>query len=169
MYRLGVTPGLIAIGCLLAVSGWWLLQFGLRLDQFSPALAAVSFEAMKALLLLQLLSVSLFSPHWSVAIGEQPSHRRALLQSTAAVASSLVPAWPLFAMLSLASGVSMSSIGLCEAALLAMGIVFAQIGRAFHYLELDAEIMRLSQTLFGVFAAALAWLYGNDWLQGLLR
>ena len=165
VWKIAATPGLIAIGCMIPVSVWWFMQLSGHLEKHSPAIGNVSLQAIQAILILQLLSVSLFSPHWAAASHAQSLRRFAFVPTGIAVISSVLPAWPLLAMLSLASGVSAIKFGKAEAVVLASGITIALIARSFQELNLGAEATRLSQSLLGLVAATLVWVFRFDWFH----
>ena len=165
MWNIMATPGLVAIGCLIPVSSWWIIQLSGHLEKLSPATGNVSLQAIQAILILQLLSVSLFSPHWAVESHQQSPHRFAFVQTGVAVISSVLPAWPLLAMLSLASGVSASKFGKAEAVVLATGVTIAMVARSFQELNFGAELTRLSQSFLGLVAATLVWVFRFDWFR----
>ena len=165
VWKIAATPGLVAIGCMIPVSGWWIIQLSGHLEKHSPAIGNVSLQAILAILLLQFLSVSLFSPYWAAESHEQSPHRFAFVQTGVSVISSVLPAWPLLAMLSLASGVSASIFGKAEAVVLATGITIALIARSFQELNFRPEITRLSQSFLGLVAATLVWVFRFDWFH----
>ncbi len=165
MWNIAATPGLVAIGCLIPVSSWWFMQVSGLSQTTGPAIADVNLQAIHAVLLLQLLTVSLFSPHWAAASHDQSSQRIAAVRIGASVISSVLPAWPLLAMLSLASEVSAGEFVTAEAVVLATGFSVALIARAFQSLSFSAEITRLSQAFLGLVVATLVWVFRFDWFH----
>ena len=165
MWKIAATPAVIAIGCLIPVSSWWFIQVYGLLGTVSSAISIVSLQALQIMLLVQFLSVSLFSPHWAVESYEQSPQRIAFVRAGASIVSSVLPAWPLLAMLSLASAVSASEIANAEAMVLVTGLSVALVARAFQGLRLGAEITRLSQSFLGLVAATLVWVFRLDWFH----
>ncbi len=168
MWNIAVTPSLVAVGCLIPVSGWWIIQLSGHLEKFSPATGAVSMQAIQAILLLQLLSVSLFSPHWVTESHQKSPHRVSFGQTGVSIISSILPAWPFLAMLSLASGIPASKFGKAEALVLATGLTIALIARSFQNLNVSAEVTRLSQSFLGLVAASLIWVFRIDWFEWIV-
>ncbi len=165
MWKLTATPGVIAIGCLIPVSSWWFLQVYGLLGTVSSAISIVSLQASQIMLLVQFLSVSLFSPHWAVESQEQLPQRYTFFRVGASVVSSVLPAWPLLAMLSLAGAASAYEIATAEAMVFITGLSVALIAQALHSLRFGAEITRLSQTFLGLVAATLVWEFRLDWFH----
>jgi len=158
--KIAVTPGLVAVGCLIPVSSWWFMQIdGLPAAGIDNA----SLQAVQAILLLQFLSVCLFSPQW--AANSQSAQRFAFVEAGASVAAFVVPAWPLLAMLALASEVSAGEFAVAEAAVLITGILIASISQGIEHLALGKETTRLSQILLGLVAATLVWVFRPEWFH----
>ena len=168
MWKIAVTPSLVGVGCLVPVSGWWIIQLSGHLEKVSPATGDVSMLAIQAILLLQLLSISLFSPHWVADSHEKSPLRVSFMQTGISVISSILPAWPLLAMLSLASGMPVSKFGKAEALVLTTGLTIALIARSFQHLNVSAEVTRLSQSFLGLVAASLVWAFRVDWFQWIV-
>ncbi len=165
MWKIAATPAVISIGCLIPVSSWWFIQLSGLLGTVSPAIGNISLLALQALLLVQFLVVSLFSPQWAVESNEQSSQRFAFIRVGGSVISSILPAWPLLAMLSLATAVSATELATAEAMVLTAGISVAFIAHLFQYLGLGAEVTRLSQIFLGLTAATLVWVFRLDWFH----
>ena len=165
MWKLAATPSVIAIGCLLPVSSWWFMQLSSLLGTNSPAIGNISLQALQALLLVQLVVVSLFSPQWAVESNEQSTQRFAFVRVAASVISSVLPAWPLLAMLSLATAVSATELATAEAMVLTTGFSVAFIAHVFQGLGLGAEVTRLSQIFLGLVAATVVWVFRLDWFH----
>jgi hypothetical protein len=165
MRNVAATPGIIAIGSMIPVSGWWFVQVNVLIDTFSVGIGHVSVQALQALLLLQCLSVCLFVPHWVTTTGEVSSQRRGYWQIGLPVLFALLPAWPLLAMLVLASGASAGQVAMAEVLFLASGLVVALVARIVHNLGMDAEITRLLLGTLGLVAAALVWWFRIEWFD----
>ncbi len=81
---------------------------------------------------------------------------------------SLLPAWPLLAMLGLAAGLSAARLAATEAAVAAIGLVVLGIAALIRKSKLGAEGLRLALASTGAVAAALAWSWRAELLQGLV-
>ena len=164
MWKVAATPGLIAIGCMLPVSIWWFIQASMLLATHSPAVSDVSLQAIHAMLLVQFLSVSLFSPHWQGESNEQ-SPQITFARMGTSVMSFVLPSLPLLAMLSLASGVTTGKIARAESSILVTGLCIAVIARVVPRLSLGAEFSRQLQYFLGLVAAMLVWVFRHDWFH----
>jgi len=158
--KLTALPALIAIGCVITVAGWWLMQVSLVAGTNATAIHAISLRAMRVIFLLQMLSTSLFAPLW---LG-RPSGQAAT-HSFTSVLSALFPAWPLLALLWLATGISATAMAGTETMVLGAALVVALLARGIQHLVLDTEINRLLQTSLGIAAATATWLFRGEWLQ----
>jgi hypothetical protein len=159
-----MTPGLLAIGCLVPVSSWWFMQTG-GLSASGAAINAASLQAIKALLLLQFLSICLFSPQWIADSENRPAQRFTMVEVSASLAAFALPAWPLLAMLALASEVSAAGFAVAQVAVLVTGILLASISRGIDVLVNGEEIARLSRLLLGIIAASLVWVFRLELYQ----
>jgi len=92
--NLTATPGMIAFGCLLPVSGWWFMQMFVVTANPGAAAAGTSVQAVQAIVLLQFLSVSLFVPQVTANSHAVSTQRFALLGLLVPVAAFVLPAWP---------------------------------------------------------------------------
>jgi len=163
--NLTATPGMIACGCLLPVSGWWFMQMLVLGANPGAAAADTSMQAVQAIVLLQFLSVSLFVPQVTANLHPESTQRCALLGLLVPVAAFVLPAWPFLAMLSLGSGLSASDFAAIEAGVLAIGLAVALLARGFRYFEPGAELNRLLQYFPGLVAALSVWLLRQDLLH----
>lgn len=167
MWKIAATPGLVAIGCMIPVGSWWFAQLTGLVKIHSPTIGDVSVQAIQAMLILQLLSVCLFSPHWAAGAYERSPQQPACVHIGTSVIAAILPAWPLLAILALASGVSASQTAMGEASLLAAGFALALFARAFQNQRISAEISRLSLGILGLVTATLAWLFRLEWFDWL--
>jgi hypothetical protein len=165
MLKRSATPGLVAIGCTIPVSSWWFIQLTGLIDIHSQAIGDVSIQAMHAILILQFLSVCLFCSYWAGESHDRSSRQPALVQIAPSVVATVLPAWPLLAMLSIAGGISASQIIMAEASLFTAGLAVALIARAMHNLNLNTEINRLLPSVLGLASATLFWLFRTDWFD----
>lgn len=165
MRSLAAAPGLVAMGYLIPVSGWWFTQLPGLLEKHSPSVAGISLQALQATLILQLIVVTLFSPLWSASRNEQPAWRNAIVTPGLSVALSILPAWPLLAMLCLASVAPFSKLAQVQVAVLAAGLAVALLARGFRNFEFGVEATRLLQAFLGLVAATLAWIFRHAWWQ----
>lgn len=160
MRKLTILPEMIAIGCLITVASWWFMQVSLLPGTNAVAIHEISLRAMRVILLLQLLSISLFAPLW---LGRSSGH--SVAHSTTTILAALFPAWPLLAILWLATGIPATALAETEAVVLGAGLVIALLARAIQHLAQNPEINRLLQTSLGLAAAATTWLFRTEWLQ----
>jgi hypothetical protein len=147
---------------LIPVSVWWFAQMSLLLQASNPVLVPFSISVLQTLSVLQVLSLCLFVPHWN-----QP--QLGMTHSAKTIATSLLPAWPLFAILGLATGVPETALIASQALAAGIGLAVAGITTFVQRLHLRAEIMRLSRACLGLAAATLAWLLRGAWLQWLAQ
>jgi hypothetical protein len=153
-------PVLMAIGCVITVASWWFMQLSLLTDINAAAVGDVSLRAMRALLLLQLVSISLFAALWL-----SKSEAFAAAQSATILLSAILPAWPLLAMLSLATGLSAVALAKTEMLVLGAGVLVTLFARAIQSVSVSAEAKRLLQSSLGLVAAAITWSFRAHWLQ----
>jgi hypothetical protein len=165
MLKRSATPGLIAIGCTIPVSSWWFIQLTGLIDSYSQAIGDISVQAIHTMLILQFLSVCLFCSYWAAEPYDQSSRRPALLQIAPSVVATVLPAWPLLAMLSIAGGLSAGQVIMAEASLFFAGLAVALIARAIHKLLLSTEINRLLTSVLGLASATLFWVFRTDWFD----
>jgi len=158
--KLTALPAFIAIGCLVAVAAWWFMQWSLLPATNAAAIHDISLQAMRLILLLQMISINLFAPLWA----NRP-YASVTENSTTSIFAALFPAWPLLAILWLATGVSAAALAATEALVLGAGWVVTLLGRTIRQLTPQAEISRLMLASLGLVAAATAWLFRVEWLQ----
>ncbi len=162
---IGVTLGVWALILVVSIFSGFLKVFRAHVQS---ATADVSVLAIQAILLLQLLSISLFSPYWVTESHEKSPHRVSFVKTGVSIFSSILPAWPFLAMLSLASGIPASKFGKAEALVLATGLTIALIARSFQNMNVSAEVTRLSQSFLGLAAASLIWAFRIDWFEWIV-
>lgn len=164
MRNIAMVPGLIAVGCLLAVSSWWIIQLSVLPQLSGVSIGEFSLQAARIMLLVQLLSISLFAPLWVGTRSASTSPRSSAHQFVTPVLTAVYPAWPFLAMLSLVTGKSVAVFSIAEASVLVVGL---GLGLAAHLLKKSIrnnERIRLLQTTLGISAAAFAWHYHHAWL-----
>jgi hypothetical protein len=148
-----VAPAVLTLIYLIPVSIWWFAQLSIGSPSFGP----ISLQALEALLLTQVLCLFLFAPQWS-------SMRTGIKEGAITVAVSLLPTWPLFALLCLASGVSLISLAAAQALTAVLGLVFISTLGLLHRAPVNAEAARLIRASFGLIIATFAWLTRATWL-----
>jgi hypothetical protein len=155
---MGATPAMLTMVYLIPVSIWWFTQMSVLTS--SPE--QFSLQVLGALLIMQVLCLCLFVPQWV-----RPQER--LKQGATAIAASLLPCWPLFAMLWLASGVSAFALVASQAGAVSVGLVVASMAMILQRSRVSEEPLRLLQTSLGLLAATLVFLARTDWLQWITR
>ena len=165
MRNLTTIPALLAIACLITVSTWWLLQLSALPRMNAAAINDISLQAARTLLLLQLMSISLFAPLWPTAALGGAKQPDASAHIVMPVLAAILPAWPLLALLWLASGIAATAVVKIEVLVLGVGLAVTLLARAIHRLDLNTEAERLLQTSLGIAAAAASWLFRAEWLQ----
>ena len=160
MRKLTILPAMIAIGCLITVASWWFMQISLLPGTNAAAIHEISLWATRVILLLQMLSISLFAPLW---LGMSSEH--SVAHSTTTILSALFPAWPMLAILWLATGMPATALVKTEAVVLGAGLVIALLARAIQHLTQNTEVNRLLQTSLGLAAATTTWLFRTECLQ----
>ncbi len=91
MWNIAATPGLIAIGFLIPVSSWWFMQLSVLSQTNGLTTTNVSLQAIQLVLLLQILTVSLFSPLWAADSIDQLPQRVAIARIALSVFSAVLP------------------------------------------------------------------------------
>jgi len=165
MRNLTATPGLIAIACLLPVSSWWFMQMLVLPASTGTGASSASMQALRALVLLQFLSVSLFGPQVTTKLQHESGRRIALLELGTPTAAFVLPAWPLLAMLLLASGLSAGEFAAAEAGVAVVGLAVMLLARGLRYFRLSAETKRMAQVFLGLVAACSVWLFRQELLR----
>ncbi len=160
MRRVNPLPALMAIACLIAVASWWFMQLSLLTSTNAAAVGDISLLATRALLLLQLLSISLFAALWL-----DKNDAFAAARSAATILSAILPAWPLLAMLCLATGLSAVALIKTELLILGVGLLVTLFAHAIRNGSLGAETSRLLRSSLGLVAAAITWTFRDEWLQ----
>ena len=162
MRNVSATPAVLTIAYLVPVSVWWFAQMSLLLQASEPLLVPFSINVLQTLSVVQVLCLCLFVPHWI-----QP--QLDMTHSATTIATSLLPAWPLFAILGLATGIPATAIVATQAVAAAIGLAVAGAATFVQRLHLGVEILRLSQACLGLAAATLAWLLRSEWLQWIAQ
>lgn len=160
MRTVSATPAVLTMTYLVPVSVWWFVQMSLLLQASNPVFVPFSIHVLQTLSIVQVLYLCLFAPHW---VQPQPG----MTNSAVAVATALLPAWPLFAILGLATGVPVTALIATQAVAAVAGLAVARIATFVRRLRLSAELLRLSQACLGLAAATLAWSLRSEWLQWL--
>jgi len=162
MRNVSATPAVLTITYLVPVSAWWFVQMSLLLQASNPVLVPFSITALQTLSVVQVICLCLSVPHWV-----QP--RLGMTHSATTIATSLLPAWPLFAILGLATGIPATVLIATQAVAAGVGMAVAGIAMVVQRLRVSAEVLRLSQACLGLVAATLAWLLRSEWLQWLTQ
>ena len=152
------TPAFLTITWLIPLSIWWLTQLFVLSTAAATVVGPMSLQALHTLLLVQLLSVCLFAPHWA--------HPKSLIvRNGSEIAASILPSWPLIAMLWLATGVSAAALGSTQLLVAIVGLALLAIAHHVRRVAGRHEVARILNTSLGLIAATLAWLYSDKWLQ----
>ena len=162
MRNVSATPAVLTITYLVPVSVWWFAQMSILLQASEPLLVPFSLNVLQTLSIVQVISLCLFVPHWV-------QQRLGMAHSATAIATSLLPTWPLFAMLGLATGVSATALIATQAVAAVIGLAMAGIASIVQRLPVTAEVLRLSKACLGLTAATLAWLLRSQWLQWIAQ
>lgn len=165
MPGIAMTPSFVTIGCLLPASVWWLSLLSGHFQIYNPAIGDINLQALQIILTLQLVSVSLFSPFWATDTDAGSAHATALTRAMISTTSAVLPAWPLLAMLSLASGVSAGKIGKAQVLVFFAGIAMTLFAYGLRQLKLTTETRHVAVSLVGVVAAILFWVFRLDWFR----
>lgn len=148
-----VAPVFVAVAVSIPVATWWLLQLpGLSPVASTGALGA-STQALQVLIVLQLLSVCLLYRYW--------------MHSMSTIALTLIPTWPLVAMLGLAAGAPLTEIVVSQLLLLAIAFVLTLGAARLDKLLREHSAKDTLHAIVGIGAAALAWSFRSDWLGWL--
>lgn len=162
MRNVSATPAVLTIAYLVPVSVWWFAQMSILLQASNPVLVPFSIQVLQTLSIVQVLCLCLFVPHWV-----QP--RLGMTHSATTIATSLLPAWPLFAILGLATGIPATALIATQVVAACVGLAVAGITTLVQRSSVSAEVLRLSQAGLGLAAATLAWLLRSEWLQWLAQ
>ncbi len=160
MRNVSATPAVLTIAYLVPVSVWWFAQLSLLLQASNPVLVPFSINVLQTLSVVQLLCLCLFAPHWI-------KPQLGMAHSATTIATSLLPAWPLFALLGLATGIPASALIATQAVAACVGLAVAGAATFLQRLHVSAEGLRLSQSCLGLAAASFAWLLRDEWLRWL--
>lgn len=167
MQPLSATPILFTLIYSSLISVWWFAQLSMLSPLPGPALAPVSSQVLQALVAVQILGLCLFVPMWILHDSKQAGPRSSRLRYPLIIASSLLPAWPLIAMLGLATGVSFTSLAITQALAIGIGLAVAIVATLGQNLVATVELQRLINTGIGALAAACAWLLRDSFLHWL--
>ena len=162
MRNVSATPAVLTIAYLVPVSIWWFAQTSLLLQASNPVFVPFSINVLQTLSVVQILCLCLFVPHWV-----RP--QLGMTHDATTIATSLLPAWPLVAMLGLATGIPATALIATQAVAASIGLAVAGIAMVVQRLRMSAEVLRLSQACLGLAAATLAWLLRSEWLQWLTQ
>ncbi len=168
MQRLSAVPGFIAVLCIFPVCSWWLLQVLVVLESGGPGIGAASLLAIEALLLLQLLSIGLFSAQWAQPCGVESQRANAVVRFAARLCTTIIPAWPALAVLWLASETSATELVLAEILALGAGLTVGLISYGLRLSGFSAQTMQQSRVFIGVAAVCAIWLGHNAYFSWLI-
>lgn len=160
-------PGLVAIGCMIPVSGWWLLQMTTTINGGGTLNSYSSIQAVQTLVLLQVLTVTLFAPIWATTMEDRSPAKIVAARIATPVFSAVLPAWPLLAMLWLASGIPVAAFAILEAGVLAAGVALGFIAVAIRRPQMNPEMTRLVPVCLGLTSATIAWVLRSNILGWL--
>lgn len=149
MRQLSAAPSLVAFIYLVPISTWWLTELSIMPEPASPVLATFSSVVLKTLVTTQMLSLCLFVTRWSPV----------------SIATSLLPAWPVLALLGLAAGITLGSLAITQAIIATTGILICGVAMMLRRILPDSEVMHLSFSVLGLAVAVLAWFLRGYWLQ----
>jgi len=137
----------VAIAYSLPVSAWWMLQLpDVAAAAPGDALHA-SVVALQTTLELQLLAVCLFAQQWA----------KLESKTLPTILLTLMPAWPLLAMLGFSTGAPLFGLVLFQAGIFAVGVTILSSSRAITHLfrnRTGAEPLCFG---VGIVAAAFVW------------
>ena len=167
MQPLSATPILFTLIYSALISVWWFAQLSMLSPLPGPALAPVSSQVLQALVAVQIFCLCLFVPIWVLHDSKQAGPRSFSLRYSLIIASSVLPAWPLIAMLGLATGVSFTSLAATQALAILIGLAVASVAALGRSLATTIDLQRLLSTSIGTIAAASAWLLRDSYLQWL--
>jgi hypothetical protein len=148
-----VTPAVLTLAYLIPASIWWFTQLSLM----PTSTGQLSLQALEALLLTQVLFLCLFVPLWTRPTAD-------IKQGATAIAAALLPSWPLLAMLSLASGVTVLAMVASQTVLAVVGLIITSIAMILQRATGAAEPMRLVRVSVGLIAASVALMTRAIWL-----
>jgi hypothetical protein len=155
---MSATPALLTLTYLIPVSTWWFTQLSVQ-----PSSSGLfSLRVLETLLITQLLCLSLFLPQWIESKDE-------IRQHATSIAASLLPCWPLIALLWLATGVSVLALVVWQVVAVVIGLAVALVALALQRFRVDDEPLRLMQSSLGLVAATFVFVTSADWLQWAVR
>jgi hypothetical protein len=152
MRQLSVIPAAVTLVWLVPACAIWLAELSMMSPLPGPALGPVSGELLRAVLIAQLLALCLFAPQWQAD----------------AVAMSLLPAWPLIALLGYAAGAPALTLLGTQTVAGATGLLLTALTAPLRQRP-GRDTARLLQGTAGLVAAGLAWLVRDAWLPGMLQ
>ena len=145
-------PTFVAIAYALPIGAWWAMQMpGLALEFSGNALQASDF-ALQTILVLQLLVVCLFAQHWAQSESE----------TAPVILLTLIPAWPLLAMLGISTGTLLIALLLSQVAIFMVGMMLLAGSRAIAGIIQHQATLALCRYAIGIAAAALTWTFRMD-------
>jgi len=130
-----------------------------------PGWAPFSLEVLQVVIIVQITSLCLCGPFWSRRNPRPANLRTTTSNNATVVVSALLPAWPLVALLGLASGVSLMSLATIEGFAAAVGVVVINTASFAEKTAVTAEARQLIRSSIGATAAFCVWLLRNSWLS----
>ena len=155
---MSATPAFLSIAYLMPISVWWFVQISMVSQMPDPLWAPFGVRVLQTLIVVQLLCLSLFVPHW---VKPKFDARK----NAPSIVGSLLPAWPLLTILCLATGVSAAALVATQVATAGVGLLVAGAATLVYRLRLPHETLRLSQASLGLASAMLAWSLRAEWLN----
>lgn len=152
--RLGLVPGLLLAA---AVAAWWLAATrGALLGDEDAAAAAT----------LALFVLSVARPMLASVVGSRSAGLRGYSAGMRAALATITAAWPLVAVLWLASVDSLARVLVIEAAVVGFALLVPLTGHLLRQATPDRAWTASAATLLGVALACGAWLLSDAWRPG---
>lgn len=162
MPKLNAGPPLLTLIGIIPFSTWWIAQMLLLEHTAGPAIGEFSLAVLRTVVMAQVLGLCLFVPGW---LAEAPTTTTSVaLGSVSIVLPAVVPAWPLIAVLGLASGAGAGQLVLAQLAVITAGTLAVFASGLLRRLP-DAG-QPLAGRCLGLTLAAVAWYTGDAWLTG---
>ena len=151
MRRLSAIPAVVTLVWLLPAGAAWFAELSMMSPLPGPELGPASLDTLRLVLLAQLLALCLFAPQWQAN----------------AVAASLLPAWPLVALLGYATGIPAPTLVGTQIGIAATGLLITALTAPLRRPG-GGETAQLLRAAAGTVAAGIAWLVRDSWLPGML-
>jgi hypothetical protein len=149
--RLSAIPAAVTLVWLVPIGLAWLAALSMMSPLPGPALGPLSLDVLRIALVAQLVTLCLFAPQWH----------------SLAVPASLLPAWPMLALLGHAAGIPAPSLIGTQVVAAGTGLLLTALTAPLRRPP-GGETAQLLRGTAGVVAAGLAWLVRDTWLPGML-